>query len=351
MHVVLMSEPSPFAAALAECLAHIDAGCHIARLAQLPDSSSLQGGEVSLVLVDLDAFPGDAEGWIKRFTARHPAPPIVAMSSCLEPGWVESALDAGAVGYLPKSYAPALIEGVLRLVLGGERYRPKCNRLARQILARPSRGAEVNGVKADNVMGLTPREKQVLATVSQGCTNLQIAQRLSMEEGTVKTHLQSVFRKLGVTNRAAAALCGARMIDIQQQEIEDAENGKLDLNWLQLEMSHRHMRAGEWVFRRGDVGSELFYVQRGSVALPEIGTLVGPKDLFGEIGIFTPEHKRTCSARCETAVDLLSLTSGQVRRIYLTNPRFALFILTLVATRLMADCQRRGLVDVAGERR
>jgi CRP-like cAMP-binding protein len=47
-----------------------------------------------------------------------------------------------------------------------------------------------------------------------------------------------------------------------------------------------------------------------------------------------PGHKRTSSARCETDVDLFTLSSGQVRRIYFGNPQFALFIMTLVATRL-----------------
>jgi len=351
MRVVLISEPSSFDTALAVVLSHIDVRCHIARVAQLPDLASVRAGEVSLVLVDLDAFPGEAESWISSIAACRAPPPIVALSSCVEPGSIESALDAGAVGYLPKSYAPPLMEGVLRLVLGGESYHPKCNRTVRKTRGRPRRLADGKDAETENVLGLTPREKQVLAAISHGCSNLEIARRLDMQEGTVKTHLHAIFRKLAVPNRAGAALCGARMIDIQQQEIDDAEQGKLNLSWLQLEMSHRRVRTGEWIFRLGDVGSELFYVQRGSVALPEIGTTVGPKDVFGEIGIFTPEHRRTCSARCETDVDLLSLSSGQVRRIYFTNPQFALFILTLVATRLMADCRRGGTQDIRGEGR
>ena len=81
-------------------------------------------------------------------------------------------------------------------------------------------------------------------------------------------------------------------------------------------------------------------MQRGTLTLPEIGVSIGPGEVFGEIGIFTPERKRTCSARCDTETELLSLTSGQVRRLYISNPQFALFVLNLVATRLMADRQR-----------
>jgi two-component system nitrate/nitrite response regulator NarL len=103
------------------------------------------------------------------------------------------------------------------------------------------------------------------------------------------------------------------------------------------------MRAAEWIFRQGDVGTELFYVQRGSIVLPEIGVTIQQGGVFGEIGIFTPESKRTCSARCETEVDVFSLSSGQVRRMYFANPQFAFFIITLVATRLTADRRRHAL--------
>lgn len=204
----------------------------------------------------------------------------------------------------------------------------------------PTRAADTRPLEADGIMGLTPREHQVLGAIAQGASNRQIANRLDMKEGTVKTHLYSLFRKLAVPNRAAAALCGARLLDLQQQELDSAANGSLDLRRLRLEMSQRRVRAGEWLFHTGEVGSELFYVQRGRVSLPEIGLTVGPTGVFGEIGIFTPERRQTCSAQCETEVDVLSLTSAQARRIYLTNPQFALFILTLVTTRLMADSRR-----------
>jgi two-component system, NarL family, nitrate/nitrite response regulator NarL len=195
---------------------------------------------------------------------------------------------------------------------------------------------------AERMMGLTPREQEVLAAIAQGCTNRQIARRLEMKEGTVKTHLYSIFRKLAVPNRAAAALCGARLNEVQPPEIDDAAQGRLNLTRLHLEMSRRRVRAGERVFRAGDVANELFYIKHGRIDLPEIGKTLGPEDVFGEIGIFTPERKRTCSAVCGTDVELLSLTAAQARRIYLTNPQFALFVLTLIGTRLLADCSRRG---------
>jgi len=54
--------------------------------------------------------------------------------------------------------------------------------------------------------GLTPREQEVLNHLDRGCTNKEIAQNLSVSEKTVKSHLNSIFRKLKVTRRLQAIL-------------------------------------------------------------------------------------------------------------------------------------------------
>lgn len=194
-----------------------------------------------------------------------------------------------------------------------------------------------------NLARVTRREKEVLVQLAKGHTNLEIAKQLGIQESTVKLHVHNLLEKLKVRNRAEAALSGIRVSDIQQKQIEEAERGRLDLSWLHPEMSHRRMRAGQWIFRLGDAGSELFYVQRGSVSLPEVGEKIERGGVFGEIGIFAPERSRTSSARCETEVDLFSLSGDQVRRTYFANPRFAFFMITLVAARLMADLRRHAM--------
>lgn len=62
-------------------------------------------------------------------------------------------------------------------------------------------------------LGLTDREKDILSCVSRGQTNAQIAASLYVSPLTVKTHLQRVYRKLGVRNRAEAASRALRMLD------------------------------------------------------------------------------------------------------------------------------------------
>ena len=105
-------------------------------------------------------------------------------------------------------------------------------------------------------------------------------------------------------------------------------------------MHHRRLAPDTVLFREGDPGGELYYLQKGVIRLPEIGVELTSGAMFGEIGIFSPTHKRTTTAICATGVDVFTLTSGQVKRLYLLNPQFALYVVHLIAKRLMADQAR-----------
>ena len=332
-HVLVISPPSTFANTVAQVLRAIDPACRITHAAHPSAISAADLSDASLALIDVDETPDDAQALVQQLSS-HVSAPIVALSAAVDQASIDCVLRAGAVGYLPKTYAESLIEAVLRLVRGGERYRPHSGEPESRKRGRPLKASQASDPPLDVLGGLTPRQKDVLLELSRGASNLDISRRLNMKEGTVKTHLFTIYRKLGVSNRAQAALFGMRMSELQQEQMLEAGKGKLDLSWLQPEMSHRRMRAGQWIFHQGDIGSELFYVQRGKVTFPEIGETISSGEVFGEIGIFAPGRKRTCSARCETDVDLFTLSSGQVRRIYFGNPQFALFILTLVATRV-----------------
>jgi DNA-binding NarL/FixJ family response regulator len=64
---------------------------------------------------------------------------------------------------------------------------------------------------ADGVLKLTDRERDVMLLVAEGCSNKEIAGTLIIQEVTVKAHLQSVLRKLGLSNRTQVAVCAARL--------------------------------------------------------------------------------------------------------------------------------------------
>ena len=132
----------------------------------------------------------------------------------------------------------------------------------------------------------------------------------------------------------------SRLQSVTFRQIREAEGGTLDLDWLLPHMTHRRVPRNTILFSKGDPGAELCYLQRGTIRLEEIGVDVNSSAVFGEIGIFSPSHERTCTARCVTDVDLFTLTSDQVKRLYLLNPQFALYVVHLIAKRLMADQSR-----------
>jgi DNA-binding NarL/FixJ family response regulator len=99
-------------------------------------------------------------------------------------------LRAGARGYIPKSTSAEVTLSALRLVLAGGSYVPE-SALGE---ARPERAESP----------LTAREQQVFRLLAQGRNNQQIAEQLGMASSTVRVHVTSILRRLGVTSRVQA---------------------------------------------------------------------------------------------------------------------------------------------------
>jgi DNA-binding NarL/FixJ family response regulator len=144
------------------------------------------------------SMPGlDGVAAARELSAAHPEIRVVVLTTPSDRGRILEALDAGAIGYLPKDAAPAdLIAGV-RAASRGESPRA----------ASPAPRARSERRAADE---LSERELDVLALVGAGLPNKQIAGRLEISEKTVKNHLTSIFRALGVEDRTQAALWAQR---------------------------------------------------------------------------------------------------------------------------------------------
>ena len=110
--------------------------------------------------------------------------------------------------------------------------------------------------------------------------------------------------------------------------------------WLRPYMKQTKRKAGDVLFRQGDDADHLYILVDGRVEFPENGATVGPGQRFGEIAFFSPERKRTLSARCAEDSTLLSINQATVRELYYQNPGFGFEIVGLVAGRLSADIAR-----------
>jgi len=153
-----------------------------------------------VVLMDL-SMPGmDGIEATRRTIEVSPAVKVVMLTSFAEPGHVNDALDAGAVGYILKDADADEIVRAVKAASRGEA--PFSPRAAGALLSRRAQHRTAED--------LTPREREVLELVGQGLANKQIARRLSIKEKTVKAHLSNVFQRIGVSDRTSAALWAER---------------------------------------------------------------------------------------------------------------------------------------------
>lgn len=147
-------------------------------------------GVPDLVLFDL-TLPGVHHIEAFRLLERELAGvPLVAVSADTRPRMIAELLRAGVRGYIPKSTSTDIMLGALRLVLAGGTYVPEA------LLGEHSASSEPS---------LTPREWQVLELLAGGHGNKAIAAQLTMAESTVRVHVTSILRRLGITSRSEIA--------------------------------------------------------------------------------------------------------------------------------------------------
>ena len=116
--------------------------------------------------------------------------------------------------------------------------------------------------------------------------------------------------------------------------------GDLSGVWLRPYMKPRRLRAGQTLFHRGDPADVLCLLAEGRLELVEIGREIPPGRIFGEIALFSPDHRRTHTARCVSACTVLTIDEATVKQLYFQNPAFGFHLIGLVAARLSEDVGR-----------
>lgn len=195
-------------------------------------------------------------------------------------------------------------------------------------------GEGVAETQQDDGVGLTPREAEVLALVTQGDSNKKIARKLGIAEGTVKTHLTTVFRKLNVHSRTQATQAAARLEKVSDTQLEHLLAGRISIGDRLPQEHTRAFAAGTVLFRKGERADAFYYIVQGTVTLKELGIDRGPQELIGEMGLFSPDRRRRASARCKTPCVLLKVPAKDAMRICLLDPAFAVYVTQLVMRRL-----------------
>jgi two-component system, NarL family, response regulator LiaR len=169
-----------------------------------------------VVLMDL-AMPGmDGVETTQALLARQPQVQVLVLSSFHDPEMVQRAMQAGAIGYLVKGVSAERLVQAIREAYAG---RPTLAPEAVQALVR--RPAPAPGLGSD----LTEREREVLALLADGLTNLEIGRRLTVSVSTVKYHLRGIYSKLGAANRAEAVALALQNQLIPNQPRASFRNG------------------------------------------------------------------------------------------------------------------------------
>ncbi len=135
-----------------------------------------------------------------------------------------------------------------------------------------------------------------------------------------------------------------REIERVVAQIQRAATTDVSADWLRLMSFERTMRAGEYIFHLGDEAQEFFYIVDGTVSLVELDITLRPGDVSGFLGLFSPAAKRTMSARCETAVQLLVMENRDFLKLYYQNPDFGMYLARTITRRFL------GALEVARAR-
>ncbi|MCD9195076.1 response regulator transcription factor [Streptomyces albireticuli] len=162
--------------------------------------AAVAAGPVDVVLMDLRMPVMDGTEATRRLSEGHPEVAVVVLTTFADDDSILAALSAGARGYLTKNAGRQDIVRAIRAAAAGQAVldREVQDRLLATV--RTKAPAPVRPLPGD----LTPREREVLTLIGRGLPNRAIAEKLFISEATVKTHINNLFAKADIKDRADA---------------------------------------------------------------------------------------------------------------------------------------------------
>lgn len=169
--------------------------------------------DLSLVLLDLGLAHQQGLGTLHQWRDMAPQVPVVVLSADDRSETILSAIDAGALGFIPKTAHADAMQSAIRHVLAGGVYLPPLPPLPRSH-AEPAPPSFVDTVTGEDglldEMGLSARQLDVLRLLVEGKSNKDMSRMLNLADSTVKTHMASIFKKLQVSSRTQAVVAVAQ---------------------------------------------------------------------------------------------------------------------------------------------
>lgn len=191
--IVVADDHPLFRAALRSAVDKAAPGAEVVECASLAEArAAMVAGPVDLLLLDLKLSDSEGMAGLAAVRAEQPTVPVAVVLASEDAPVVRHALGLGAAGFIPKSSSlPQMVEAIAA-ILAGDSWAPDV--------------PEADDDLAGRVASLTPSQLRILEGLKAGRLNKQIAFDLGVSEATIKAHLTSVFRKLGVHNRTQAVI-------------------------------------------------------------------------------------------------------------------------------------------------
>lgn len=119
--------------------------------------------------------------------------------------------------------------------------------------------------------------------------------------------------------------------------MQAANNADLSIQALLPLMTPRTYKSGEVLVRKGEHADRVFYVMTGNMEIRELGKVIGPGSLVGEIGVFSPNRTRMATVVCSTDCEVYELSESKAKALYYQNPAFGYAVLQIIIGRLLEN--------------
>jgi CRP/FNR family cyclic AMP-dependent transcriptional regulator len=132
-----------------------------------------------------------------------------------------------------------------------------------------------------------------------------------------------------------------RLLQMQRliSAVHAATHGEFHPDWLRPYMRPKSLPEGVTLYRKGDLSDAAYVIVKGRIDVPEKEVTLGPGALFGEIGLFADENRRTASAVAASDVELLSLRYSDLMQLATQNPQFGFYLMRLMVRRMQHNVE------------
>jgi hypothetical protein len=133
----------------------------------------------------------------------------------------------------------------------------------------------------------------------------------------------------------------ARLVQMRRltRRVALASGGEFTAGALVPFMKREVHEDGDVLFRAGDESGCMYLIREGAVRLVEVDRVLGPDEIFGEIGVISARNRRTATAVCQGHTILMKLDQDHVLQLYFQEPEFGFYLIRLVTDRLLHNLE------------